>query len=115
MYELAPRILSLVPQGWELTHIIITNHPAKGRKFLPADYIWQVHLVDEDYIIVATGESIEKALINASNKCQDPEANGSRRWRISDARLADDLDKPAPLSSLIKNLVPRQPINRRGL
>lgn len=111
---LAPRILSFIPSGWQLSHIIITNHPAKGREVNADHYIWQVNLISDEFIIVASGETLEAALGLAAERTADPTTFGKPLYRVSDHR-APDTPRPDLMTLVSMRAAKSKPkFDRRG-
>lgn len=93
-----PLIQSSLPEDWTLSNLINLS---------PG---WQANICDGEYVIVATGDTIEDALANAANKTLD-----SRNYlgRLFSLPRIDDTPPKVDLSVLLGLAKPKGPPLRR--
>jgi len=89
-----------LPSGWLLTHII------------NLDPGWQVNTKDDEYVVVATGDSIEAAMNNALQKITQHQYTGPIFRLASTKQLELAFDGKNLLSALGLTR-PSAPIKRR--
>lgn len=90
-----------MPEGWILTHII------------NLDPGWQVNTKDDEHVVVATGETIEEAIIGASIKIAYGDYNGTL-FHVASIRSPEfNFDSPRALLAKLGLTRPSAPIKRR--
>ncbi len=92
-------ISSLLPYGWTLSNLI------------SLDDGWQANICDGEFVVAATGDSIEDALTHAASKTLDSRHYLGRLFHLP--RLAEPTPGPSTLLSALGLAKPHHPELRR--